>query len=158
MYLDLQHLRLWDFTSLEQMPVVPISPLLPCATTKAILLGYNVAQPGRYQCVVSLENLNQVTSPQDNSTDNISGANKSIHHCCCGRGAAKKDGRKFCQQVPNGNKSRCKCYINMVGCTHRRKCVDCGNMYGSSEAAKQAYAYQGTDRSRNYRLEKVSPA
>lgn len=132
------------FTSLDHMPVVPVSPLLPCVATKALLLGYSVGQPELYHCVVPLENVNESMPPHVSSTSTSSNTVPKEHlpeHCSCGRGSAKKDGRKFCLQVPNGNKSRCKCYNTMAGCSYRCKCVDCGNPYGSSEAAKQAYTH-----------------
>ena len=116
--------------------MVPISPLLPCVATKAVLLGYSVGQPELYHCVVP---------PNVSSTSTSSNSVPKEHlpeHCSCGRSSAKKKGRKFCHQVQNGNKSRCKCYSNtMAGCSYRCKCVDWGNPYGSSQAAKQAYAH-----------------
>lgn len=36
----------------------------------------------------------------------------------------------------------------MIGCSHRCKCVGCGNPYGSSQAAKQAYTHVTTSRYR----------
>ena len=36
----------------------------------------------------------------------------------------------------------------MIGCSHRCKCVGCGNPYGSSQAAKQAYTLVTTSRYR----------
>ena len=56
--------------------------------------------------------------------------------------------KKFCCQVPNGNKNRCKCYSKIAGCSHRCKCVGCGTPYGSSQAAKQAYTHVTTSRYR----------
>ena len=129
------------------MPVVPVSPLLPCTATKAIFLGYSIGQPELYHNVVSLENVNEAIPPHVSSTStcsNNSPKEQVPEHCSCGRGSAKKDGRKFCCQVPNGNKSRCKCYSKIAGCSHRCKCVGCGNPYGSSQAAKQAYTHVTT--------------
>lgn len=126
------------------MPVVPVSPLSPCVANKAILLGYSIGQPELYHSVVSLDNVNEFIPPHVNSTSTCSSNSpkeQMPEHCSCGRGSAKKDGRKFCHQVPNGNKSRCKCYTKLAGCSHRCKCVDCGNPYGSSQAAKQAYTH-----------------
>ena len=139
------------FTSLDHMPVVPVSPLLPCTATKAIFLGYSIGQPELYHSVVSLENVNEVIPPHVSSTStssNHSPKEQVPEHCLCGRGSAKKDGRKFCCQIPNGNKSRCKCYSKIAGCSHRCKCVGCGNPYGSSQAAKQAYTHVTTSRYR----------
>jgi len=88
------------------MPVVPVSPLLPCVATKALLLGYSVGQPELYHCVVPLENVNESMPPHVSSTGTSSNTVPKEHlpeHCSCGRGSAKKDGRKFCLQVPNGN-------------------------------------------------------
>ena len=139
------------FTSLDHMPVVPVSPLLPCTATKAIFLGYSIGQPELYHNVVSLENVNEAIPPHVSSTStcsNNSPKEQVPEHCSCGRGSAKKDGRKFCCQVPNGNKSRCKCYSKIAGCPHRCKCVGCGNPYGSSQAAKQAYTLVTTSRYR----------
>lgn len=138
------------FTSMDHMPVVPVSPLLPCVATNAIFLGYSIGQPGLYHSVVSLENVNQPIPPHVASTSTCADSTKEQvpEHCSCGRGSAKKDGRKFCYQVPNGNKSRCKCYTKMAGCSHRCKCVDCGNPYGSSQAAKQTYTHLTASRYR----------
>ena len=132
------------FTSLDHMPVVPVAPLMPCVANEALLLGYSVAQPEQYHSVVSMKNVNlpQVSSMSSTSSEYVP------NHCSCGRGAAKKHGRKFCQQAPNGKKSRCKCYTNEAGCTHRCKCICCGNPYGSSEAAKQAYSHLSVSRYR----------
>ena len=129
------------FTSMDHMPVVPVSPLLPCVATKAIFLGYSIGQPELYHSVVSLENVNQTIPTHDTSTSTCDNSPKQQvpEHCSCG--SAKKDGRKFCLQVPNGNKSRCKCYTKMAGCSLRCKCVDCGNPYGSCQAAKQTYTH-----------------
>lgn len=139
------------FTSLDHMPVVPVSPLLPCTATNAIFLGYSIGQPELYHTVVSLENVFEEIPPHVSSTSMCSNASPKEQvpeHCSCGRGSAKKDGRKFCFQAPNGNKSRCKCYSTTAGCSHRCKCVDCGNPYGSSQAAKQAYTHVTTSRYR----------
>ena len=137
-------LNIVSFTSLDHMPVVTISPLLLCVATNAVLLGYSVGQPELYHCVVPLENLNESSPPHVSSTSTGSNSVPKEHlpeHCSCGCGSAKKDGRKFCNQVPYGNKSQCKCYNNMVGCSFRCKCVDCGNPYGSPETAKRAYTH-----------------
>ena len=132
------------------MPVVPVSPLLPCVATKAIFLGYSIGQPELYHSVVSLENVNQtiVTHVTSTTTSDNFPKEQVPDHCSCGRGSAKKDGRKFCHQVPNGNKSRCKCYTKMAGCSNRCKCVNCGNPYGSSQAAKQTYTHLTASRYR----------
>ena len=153
------------FTSLEHMPVVPISPLVPCVASGALLLGYSAAQPGLYHSVIPRtpgRDVEHISSPQvgpSTSSTPLPAVIDAEHidspqvgpstsstplpavHCACGRGAAKKDGRKFCQQAPNGNKSLCKCFTSSGGCTHRCKCVDCGNPYGTSGSAKQAYAH-----------------
>lgn len=134
----------------NHMPMVPVSPLLPCTATNAIFLGYSIGQPELYHSVVSLENVFEEIPPHVSSTSMCSNASPKEQvpeHCSCGRGSAKKDGRKFCFQAPNVNKSQCKCYSTTTGCTHRCKC-DCGNPYGSSQAAKQAYAHVATSRYR----------
>ena len=138
------------FTSLDHMPVVPVSPLLPCIATKAIVLGYSIGEPELYHSVVSLENANQTVPSHVTSTSTCDNSSKEHvpEHCSCGRGSAKKDGRKFCRQAPNGNKSRCKCYTKMSGCSYRCKCIDCGNPYGSSQAAKQTYTHLAASRYR----------
>ena len=41
-------LNLIVVTSLEHMPAVPISPILPCLHKEVLLLAYNVALPGQY--------------------------------------------------------------------------------------------------------------
>ena len=138
------------FTSMDHIPVVPVTPLLPCVATKAIFLGYSIGQPGLYHSVVSLENVNQTIPPHVTSTSTSANSTKEQvpEHCSCGRGSAKKDGRRFCHQVPNGNKSRCKCYTKMAGCSYRCKCVDCGNPYGSSQTAKKTYTLSTASRYR----------
>ena len=93
--------------------------------------------PGQYFNLDSIKPLSQNTSPEVDSGSLVSKGTKST--CCCGRGAAKKDGREFCKQVEHGNKSRCKCYTSMGGCTHKCKCVNCGNPYGKSGIAKKTY-------------------
>ena len=91
--------------------MVPVSPLSPCVATKAIFLGHSIGQPELYHSVVqvSLENMNEVIPPHVSSTSMCSTDSPKEQvpqHCSCGRGSAKKDGRKFCHQAPNGNKSR----------------------------------------------------
>ena len=54
------------------MPVVPVSPLLPCTATKAIFLGYSIGQPELYHNVVSLENVNEAIPPHVSSTSTCS--------------------------------------------------------------------------------------
>lgn len=133
--------------------MVPISPLSPCVATKAIFLGHSIGQPQLYHSVVqvSLENVTEVIPPHVSSTSTCSTDSpkeQAPQHCSCGRGSAKKDGRKFCHQAPNGNKSRCKCYTETTGCSHRCKCLDCGNPYCTSQTAKQAYTHVTTSRYR----------
>ena len=76
------------FTSLDHMPVVPVSPLLPCTATKAISLGYSIGQPELYHSVVSLENVNEVIPPHVSSTStssNHSPKEQVPEHCLCGK-------------------------------------------------------------------------
>ena len=124
---------------------------------RALLLG--LAKSIYYHRVVSLENGNEVILPHVSSTSTCSNnypKEQVPEYCSCCRGSAKKDGRKFCSQVPNGNKSQCKCYSKIAGCSHRCKCVGCGNPYSSSQAAKQAYTHVTTSRYRpNQKLQEV---
>lgn len=141
------------FTSLEHMPVVPISPLLPCLASKALLVGYNVAMMGQYYIIEVIQYSNEASSPNNINVDTGEDITipKETHpgHCACGRGGAKKDGREFCKPVENENKNRCKCYsINNRGCTHKCKCINCGNPYGSSLLAKKTYTQSKVPRNR----------
>ena len=84
------------FTSLEHMPVVPISPLVPCVASEALLLGYSAAPPGLYHSVIPAtpgRYVEHISSPKVGPS--TSSTPLPAVHCACGRGAAKKDGRKF---------------------------------------------------------------
>lgn len=140
------------FTSLEHMPVLPISPMLPCLASKALLVGYNVALMGQYYSIEVKQYLNEGSSSSDINVYTGEDVNipKETHpeHCSCGRGGAKKDGREFCKPVENGNKNRCKCYNYNRGCTHKCKCINCGNPYGNSLLAKKTYTHSRVSRNR----------
>lgn len=62
---------------------------------------------------------------------------KSAFSCSCGRGSGKNQKRtQFCLTLEGGYLTRCACYRNASGCSHRCRCYLCCNPYGTAEAAK----------------------
>lgn len=62
---------------------------------------------------------------------------KQTYSCSCGRGSGKNVKRtQFCLTLEGGYLTRCACYRNASGCSHRCRCYLCCNPYGTAEAAK----------------------
>ena len=62
---------------------------------------------------------------------------KQTFSCSCGRGSGKNQKRtQFCLTLEGGYLTRCACYRNASGCSHRCRCYLCCNPYGTAEAAK----------------------
>lgn len=62
---------------------------------------------------------------------------KQIFSCSCGRGSGKNLKRtQFCLTLEGGYLTRCACYRNASGCSHRCRCYLCCNPYGTAQAAK----------------------
>lgn len=62
---------------------------------------------------------------------------KQTYSCSCGRGSGKNMKRtKFCLTLEGGYLTRCACYRNASGCSHRCRCYLCCNPYGTVQAAK----------------------
>lgn len=63
--------------------------------------------------------------------------NKSPFSCSCGRGSGKNQKRtQFCLTLEGGYLTRCACYRNALGCSHRCRCFLCCNPYGTADAAR----------------------
>lgn len=62
---------------------------------------------------------------------------KQTFSCSCGRGSGKNLKRtQFCLTLEGGYLTRCACYRNASGCSHRCRCYLCCNPYGTAQAAK----------------------
>lgn len=62
---------------------------------------------------------------------------KQTYSCSCGRGSGKNVKRtQFCLTLEGGYLTRCACYRNASGCSHRCRCYLCCNPYGTAEAAR----------------------
>ena len=62
---------------------------------------------------------------------------KQTFSCSCGRGSGKNLKRtQFCLTLEGGYLTRCACYRNACGCSHRCRCYLCCNPYGTAQAAK----------------------
>lgn len=62
---------------------------------------------------------------------------KQTFSCSCGRGSGKNMKRtQFCLTLEGGYLTRCACYRNASGCSHRCRCYLCCNPYGTAQAAK----------------------
>lgn len=62
---------------------------------------------------------------------------KQTFSCSCGRGSGKNVKRtQFCLTLEGGYLTRCACFRNASGCSHRCRCYLCCNPYGTAQAAK----------------------
>lgn len=62
---------------------------------------------------------------------------KQTFSCSCGRGSGKNQKRTmFCLTLKGGYLTRCACYRNASGCSHRCRCYLCCNPYGTAQEAK----------------------
>ena len=62
---------------------------------------------------------------------------KQAFSCSCGRGSGKNQKRtQFCLTLEGGYLTRCACYRNASGCSHRCRCYLCCNPYGTAQAAR----------------------
>jgi len=62
---------------------------------------------------------------------------KQTFSCSCGRGSGKNQKRtQFCLTLEGGYLTRCACYRNASGCSHRCRCYLCCNPYGTAQAAR----------------------
>jgi len=126
------------FTSLDHIPIVPVVPVDAAISSRCILIGYDVASGLYYP--VEKKNLESDTAGYNKLSCSTSHQYDDSKGCSYGRGAAKKDNeRKFCKQIVGGIPSRCVCYMNMKGCSHRCHCNQCDNPYGNSLSAKAVY-------------------
>ena len=123
------------FTSMEQMPVIPVIPRDALLTPHPIYIAFNHGGCGHYDAV---DPISPLTDEENGSAMGVSVSNvKDSSHfpekkgCKCGKdGAKEKKGRTFCHQVPGGRRSQCPCYRNHVECTDQCKCNNCGNPLG----------------------------
>lgn len=125
------------FTSMENFPVIPVTPLCDICTTHTLYLSFNHFGSGHYDPVVEVNNTNI------DETDKNQIVLKEEKGCGCGRGAAKKkkeslksqkdespDSKKFCFQEPGARRTLCPCYRAFKACTVACKCLHCNNTIG----------------------------
>ena len=125
------------FTSMEQMPVIPIIPRDTLLTPEPIYVAFNHSDCGHYDAVTPVSSSTDevncgVTGGPTDSDVSDSNLVQDKKGCKCGKGGAKgKSDRTFCNQVPGGRRSQCPCYRSHVECSDLCKCSRCGNPLGS---------------------------
>ena len=123
------------FTSMEQMPVIPIIPRDALLTPDPIYVAFNHGGCGHYDAVDA--GVSHLTDGANDDTTSVPDYNLVPEKkCCrCGKGGAKdKNQRTFCHQVPGVRRCQCPCYTNHVECTELCKCNNCNNPLGSRSA------------------------
>ena len=142
------------FTSMENFPLIPISPLKKVCTHQTLYLAFNHLGSGHYDAVVEVAHTSETACNTIESCEKVresSPSSESIEAkgCACGRGAAKKrklqpDGdpinstsKVFCFQVPGERRTLCPCYRAFKACSALCRCFNCCNSIGKRPDCSQ---------------------
>ena len=142
------------FTSMENFPLIPISPLKKVCTHQTLYLAFNHLGSGHYDAVVEVENSSETACDTIESCEKVresSPSSESIEAkgCACGRGAAKKrklqpegdpinsTSKAFCFQVPGERRTLCPCYRAFKACSALCRCFNCCNSIGKRPDCSQ---------------------
>ena len=120
-------------TSMDNFPIIPVSPLHNICTQQTIYLAFNHFGAGHYDPVVETHGAKckQNTAQNPEEVPNASSVKKEEKESCgCGRGAAKNTSNKFCVQEPGGRRTLCPCYRAWKACSVSCKCKNCCNTIG----------------------------
>ena len=142
------------FTSMENFPLIPISPFQKICTQQTLYLAFNHLGSGHYDPVVEVANTpdtghNPIASCEQTRESSPSSKNKETKRCACGRGAAKKrklqpegdpiniTSKAFCFQVPGERRTLCPCYRAFKACSALCRCFNCCNSIGKRPDCSQ---------------------
>ncbi|KAL9987456.1 hypothetical protein ACROYT_G001769 [Oculina patagonica] len=138
------------FTSIENFPVVVVSPRQQVPDAQPLYLAYQQQGPGHYD----IAEFQQVTT--GSSTEQLQVAEGedttplNTYSCRCGQGRDRKDLSKNRCQIPSGKYScRCECFNNKVACSSSCQCKNCSNIYGQRPEKKAGDLKQARKRARH---------
>ena len=142
------------FTSMENFPIIPISPFQNICTHQTLYLAFHHFGSGHYDPVVEVANTTDSTGngsiqsceqSRESNPSSLKGENKG---CACGRGAAKRKlqpegdpiksiSKAFCFQVPGERRTLCPCYRAFKACSALCRCFNCSNSIGKRPDCSQ---------------------
>ncbi|KAJ7376501.1 hypothetical protein OS493_034237 [Desmophyllum pertusum] len=135
------------FTSMDNFPLIPLSPFRQICTHQTLYLAFNHLGSGHYDPVVEVAKATDtgrdtIQSCEQARESNPSSQKEETRGCACGRGAAKKrkiqpegdpinsTSEGFCFQVPGDRRTLCPCYRAYRACTALCRCFNCCNSIG----------------------------
>ena len=135
------------FTSMENFPLIPISPLKKICTHQPLYLAFNHLDSGHYDSVVEVANTTDtgrdpVQSCKHASESSPGSQKEETKGCACGRGTAKKRklqpegdpinnaSKAFSFKVPGECRTLCPCYWAFKACRNLCRCYNCCNSIG----------------------------
>ena len=107
------------FTSLENYPVITITPSVEPVTCTAIYIAFEQVGAGHYDAVIERSvagpTANEDTGVNEGMENSVDPNVSSNPRCRCGKGGAKnKKDRQFCSEYKSG----CMCFRSLTGCTN----------------------------------------
>ena len=121
------------FTSMLNLPVLPICPRDITLSDNPIYLAYDMRFAGHYDGIKQQNTVLQDEEQQGSAPTQI--GNQDQITCRCGQGAKKKKtGSISCHEYKSG----CKCFQNVKGCSASCQCINCNNPRGKKASLGSA--------------------